>query len=351
MIYLDGSKTQRIFLDKLIELGVNASSARHVSESLIQTSLRGVDSHGIQLFPHYCSVVESGRINRDPIFSFAVGGPSVGTLDADSGFGHHSGWVGMTHAIDMAKDTGLGAVAVKNSSHFRAAAYFGLEAANRGCLGLAFTNADSLIKAHGARVAMTGTNPVCFCAPMLSEEPFCLDMATSVVSWNKIVQHRRLGVDIPSDWACDENGEAVVRPESARTLLPAGGYKGFGLSLMVDILCGVLAQGPISKELLPMYQQLDVQRRVSHFFVAIDISRFVALNNFVSRLQEIASITRSLPTLDGEIVQVPGDPEKRSFEQRSASGIPVDQAKFIELLQVAPELQSANMPQRQGTGS
>lgn len=340
--YLDGQMMGKIMRETLLAHGVCQDSAEHVSAALLQTSLRGVDSHGIQLFPHYCRAVDAGRINGNPNFSFEQTSATTSILDADHGFGHHAGVVAMDHAIAGAKQQGMAAVAVKNSTHFAAAAYFGLRAPPEGCIGIAMCNADALIKAYGAKDTFTGTNPICFTAPIEGEEPFCLDMATSLVSWNKVLNHRRTGTQIPDDWACDAEGMPVTDPNDARSLQPAGLYKGFGLSMMVDIFCALLSGCPMGKDLLPMYQHIDVRRKISHFFLAIDIERFGGAAQFALRMQEMVKRARSLRPLDPDgAVMVPGDPEKKTFVIRSANGIPVDEPKLAELIATSASFSQA----------
>jgi len=198
------------------------------------------------------------------------------------------------------------------------------------------------LKAHGSKVAFTGTNPICVTAPIDGEEPFCLDMATSLVSWNKILNHRRTGDAVPPDWACDADGAPVTNPDDARSLQPAGQYKGYGLSLVVDIFCALLSGGNISKDLLPMYQRIDVRRKISHFFMAIDVERFCPAAEFGTRMRMMVERARALAPLDPEIaVMVSGDPEKKSFVARSAAGIPVDETKLAELIAAAPRFADA----------
>src|SRR3990172_111074 len=190
MIYLDRNTLARVMSGLLREAGVSEESVAHVVNSMIQTSERGVDSHGIQLFPHYLHAARSCRINRTPHMRFSRSSASVGLLDADHAFGHHAGVAAIDKAVELAFESGVGAVSVKNSTHFGAAAYYCLRGADQDCISLAFTNADSLVKAFGAKEAFFGTNPICFTAPMADEGPFCLDMATSQVSWNKILPFR-----------------------------------------------------------------------------------------------------------------------------------------------------------------
>ena len=344
MPYFNAESLAELIRQQLLIRGVNESSANHVASSLIQTSLRGVDSHGINLFPHYCRAVEAGRINRNPRIKVLNTAVSTAVVDADHAFGHHAGAVAMDTAIGIAKDSGIGVAAVRNSTHFGAAAYFGLMATQRGCIGLAFTNADALVKASGSTESFFGTNPICFTAPLENEEPFCLDMATSLVTWNKILNFRRDGKEIPVDWACAPDGTAVIDPNLAVTLCPAGSYKGFGLGMMVDILCSVLTGGIISKDLKPMYKlPLDNSKRsISHFFMALDIERFSNIDIFRSSLQRMVDRIRALPPqYCNENVMVPGDPEKKCYSSRVLSGIPLDELKLGEFIELSTEFSEA----------
>ena len=338
----DAEALRGLMTKTLAERGVAPTSVEHVVSSLVQTSLRGVDSHGIQLFPHYCNVAKTGRINPTPNMTVEQTAPGTAIVDADHAFGHHAGAFAMDHAIACAKQVGIAVVAVRNSSHFGAAAYFALRAPDAGCLGLAFTNADALIKAENAKESFTGTNPICFTAPIDGEGPFCYDGATSLVSWNKVVNARRTGGTLGEDWACDENGLPVTDPHAARSLQPAGAHKGYGLSIVVDILCAMLSGGAISKDLLPMYKHLEVRRAISHCFMAIDVTKFSPLAAFASRMRDMAARARALTPLDaGHDVMIPGDPEKRTFVERSAKGIPIDDAKLAEFMALTPTFESA----------
>ena len=345
MLKLDAGIVAAEMAAPLHNRGVAPEAVGHVIAALTEASLRGTDSHGINLYPHYCRVVDSGRINRQPSFTVLRSKPGAAVLDADHGFGHHAGHAAMAEAMNMARQVGVGAVAVANSSHFAAAAYYGLQAARAGLIGLAFTNADALVKAYGSSERFFGTNPICFAAPMADEDPLCLDMATSLVSWNKILNSRRNGTPLKPDWAFDADGIPTGDAARAHSLAPAGAYKGFGLGMMVEVLCGLLANGPAATELMAMYEHLPERRHISHFFMAIDIGAFVDPNISRHRLSDMAAAIRALPALDpAEPVQVPGDPEKRTAAQRRVDGIPMDQAKFDEFLAVSPTFAKAVRP-------
>jgi ureidoglycolate dehydrogenase (NAD+) len=342
MVSLDSGILKKLMQEKLFEKGVNDNAVHHAVSSLIQTSLRGVDSHGINLFPHYCRAVDSGRINKKNEMVINRTAASTAIVDAKDSFGHHSGAVAMDYAIELAAETGIAAVNVTNSTHFGAAAYFALRAAEKNMLGFSFTNADALVKAFNSQKAFFGTNPICFTAPLLNEEPLCLDMATSLVSWNKINNYRRTNEAIPAHWAYDENGISTTDPHIAKSLSPAGEYKGFGLGMMVDILCAVITGGLISKDILPMYNSpIEAQRKISHFFMAIDIQKFSSPDTFKANLQSMADRIRMLPKLSEEEVMVPGDPEKKQFAERIKSGIPMDDIKFGEFMEISNSFENA----------
>ena len=325
MFRIDADRLRPLLHARLRALDVDPAGAGHVVESLLQTSLRGVDSHGIQLFPHYVRAVAAGRVAARPQPKLARTAPATARLDADHAFGHHAGALAIDAAVGIAREAGIGAVSVKDSTHFGAAAYFALRAADAGMVGFAFTNADALVKAFNAREAVFGTNPVCFTAPLRDEGPLCLDMATSLVSWNKVRNSRASGAALGADWAFDGAGRPTTDAQAAATLNPAGGYKGYGLGMMVEVLCGLLADGPVAKELLGMFSApIEARRRLSHFFVALDIGRFVPVERFRARLQGLVDSIRALPPMqDG--VMVPGDPEKRAAAERRRDGIPAGQ--------------------------
>ncbi len=321
---------RRSFDQVLAALKVDKTAAHHVIEGLVQTSLRGVDSHGIRLFPHYAKVVKAGRVNGHPNYQFHKGGNSVGRLDADHTYGHAAGAEAMKYVLDMARQTGCGAVAVFNSSHFGAAAYCGLMAADKDMIGISLTHADALTLATGGIRAFFGTNPICVTAPVEGEGPFCLDMATSIITWNKVKMHREAGLALAPGLAADSKGESTTDPHAAESVFPIGDYKGFGLGMVVDILCGLLSGMPFGREITSMYlTPLEQKRYLGQFYLALDISKFQDVKVFKSRLRKYMDEIRREPARDpAKPVMVPGDPEKKAFIRRSREGIPLSPYEF-----------------------
>lgn len=337
-------KDKRISAKKIFKLlqqlfrkvGYSRADANSLSEALVMTSLRGVDSHGIRLTPHYIAATQLGRIDNQPHFSFKSTGASTGTLDARHGHGILSGQEAMRQAIVKAKKSGVGVVAVKNSTHFGAAAIYTLAAAKANMIGLSFTNTDALVAPTGGREGFLGTNPICFAAPCAGEDPFCLDMATSTVAWNKIMVHRGLDKQLEKNWAIDKNGAITTDPHQAVALFPLGGYKGYGLGLMVEILCSLLSGMPFGPNISTMFPVDKRRRQLGHFFIAIDVKRFVPVTVFKKRLRALLISLRRVKTGKGtKSVLVAGDKEKHNFVERSKQGIPVSEMLITTLNQLA----------------
>ena len=312
-------------------VGVSRKISTLVVNGLVDTSLRGVDSHGIRLIPHYIRATQTGRIKKNPKFIFTKTAPSCGIFDADDGFGIAAGIEAMMKATMLAKKTGLGAVSVRNSSHFGAAAIYTLLAAKKNMIGFAFTNVDSLVVPYGGRKPYLGTNPISFAAPMTGEEPLCLDMATSQISWNKILVYKSKKKALDFGWAVDKNGKITTDPMKAVGLYPIGGYKGYGLALAIEILCSLLSGMPYGRKIVPMYPLTNKKRRLGHFFMAIDISRYIRLEIFKRSLRDLCDALRKKSVASNDQrVMVAGDPEKEVYKIRIKTGIPISNFDYQE---------------------
>lgn len=334
---IQASEIQRFIKNILLRENVLNSVATYVSQGLIQASLRGVDSHGIRLFPHYLCALKAGRINPKPKYKFSRTSPSTGILDADHTYGHAAGMEAVKKAIKLAQSSGSGHVAVKNSSHFGAAAFFALEIANNDMIGMCFTHADSLMLTYNSTESFLGTNPICFAVPCAGEEPFCLDMATTMFNFNKILQSRENKLPMPLGIGADVDGKETTNSKKIVKLLPIGQYKGFGLALMVEILCSILTGMPYGKNITNMYKDpLEKKRFLGHFFSAIRIDCFEEISVFKKRLHNLLTDIRNLPPRDKNVkVQVANDPEKSAFKKRSVEGIPLEQKEWDAFIEIS----------------
>lgn len=318
-------KKLKLFLENLFcAAGLNKSQAKTMAHGLLYASLRGVDSHGIRLTPHYISSLNLGRINKTPKFKFVKKSGATATLNADHGFGIVAGTLAMERAVELAKKYGVAAVGVKNSSHFGAAGIFSSLAAEHGMIGLSFTHTDALVVPFGGKSPFLGTNPICFAAPVADEQPFCLDMATTNISWNKLVMYQKQSLPLKEGWAVDNKGEIVTNSRNAVALLPMGGYKGYGLSLMVEILSSLLTGMPYGRNISRMLPSNKNKRFLGHCFIALDVAHFQPLLIFKKRMKLLLDSLRGVKPAKGvSRVLVAGDPEKIVSAERSRKGIPV----------------------------
>ncbi len=315
--------------------GAPEKIAHHVAEGLVSTSLRGVDSHGIRVIQHYLAEVESGRTNPNPDYKIIQRKPTCAILDADHTFGHAAGMEGAELAVKLAKEYGSGHVAIANSTHFGAAAYYGLYMAEQGMLGFSLTHSDSLVIPTRSKKSFLGNNPLCFTAPIEGEGPFCLDMATSQITFNEVRRLRATGGTAPMGVGADRDGHLTTDPNDICMLTPIASYKGYGMGVMIEILCSMLTGMPYGPHISKMFVDLDKKRHLAHYVSAIDISAFQELDAFKARMKTLVDELRQEPPLDENLpVLVAGDPEKRSVENRSLDGIPLaeeDYRFFVDL--------------------
>lgn len=319
----------------LRKLNVREDIIESVSKGLVWTSLRGIDSHGVRLLPHYVACVKGGRLNPDPVLAFERTGASTGKLDADHTFGHAAGAEAMSHAINLADESGVGAVSVRNSSHCGALSNFGHLAAERDMIGMIFTHATSRVQTPGSNRAFFGNNPICLVAPMLGEDPFCFDAATTTITFNAVNAAASASEELAPGLVADSEGRDTTDPNQAQQLMPIGDYKGFGLSMLVDVLCAVLSGMPSGNKVSQMFKDpLSQKRYLGQFFCALRIDSFRPSDLFKRELKELADRVRAEPVKkesSGKIL-VPGDPEKITFRERSQSGVPIPPDVWAELI-------------------
>ena len=321
-------KFHKIILNKV---GLDRETCEAVAFGLCETSLRGVDSHGIRLLPHYVRSAISGRKNPIPNYSFTRKFPTIGLLDADNTYGHAAGMKAIDYCIEIADEFGIGVVGVCNSSHSGAMASFALRAARKGYIAFAFTNADALTLSHNGKRPYFGTNPVCVAVPREEEEPYCLDMATSMISWNKLLLHKSNNEKLPEVLAADKDGQPTKDPQNAECLMPAGSYKGYGLAAMVDILCGVFTGMAFGRNIPSMYEApMDQPRHLGQFYMIIRADGCIEKTYFLRAMQQMTDEVRQEPAQKGQKVMLAGDPQKYEATIRIKEGIPLDSVTLEE---------------------
>lgn len=314
--------------------GLSAADALLVAESLVESNLRGIDSHGVARLPHYLNRIRHGSINPRPNLAFSKLGAAAGRLDADHGLGQIAMARAAEEAITLARESGAGWVAVEKSSHCGALAYYGHQIARADMVGILFTHSDSMVVPYAGKHAFCGTNPLCIIVPgEEADTTLCLDMATSVVPWNTITNAAMEDVKIPGDWAVDVEGNPTTNPKDVRAVRPFGSYKGSGLGLMIDILCSFLIGTPSGPDIAPMYGDPGRQRLLGGLVGAIDIRRFRDVPAFRTAVSALTHRWNAQPAADpAEPVLFPGQPELQTRARRLAEGIPLG-VNLVEIFQ------------------
>jgi LDH2 family malate/lactate/ureidoglycolate dehydrogenase len=337
--------------------GMSAAQAETTAEMMLETDLRGVDSHGISMLPTYDREFRAGRLNMQPVFKTVREGPSFALIDADASLGHPVSVHAMNLAVDKCRESGVAVVSVFNSHHFGAAGCYSRIAADRGVIGMvtASTRGVTMVPTFGAEPVM-GTNPLAFAAPARRNAPFELDMATTTVAAGKVKVYKLNHRPLPSGWVVDDKGQAVTEPEQAFGYVfdrpeggitplggprEVGGHKGYGLAVMVHILGGALAGASFSP-IRNRTQKPSDPHNIGHFFLAIDPRCFRDEGAFEDDLDQVIDTLHGARRADpAQPVLVAGDPERATRVERLRDGVPVPDDLMEQLRTVA---KSANVP-------
>jgi LDH2 family malate/lactate/ureidoglycolate dehydrogenase len=322
-------------------VGVPAEDAALVADTLVEADLRGVHSHGVWWLITYTQRLRHGGLNPRPDIRVVRETPAMALLDADRGMGQVGGIAAMRCAIQKARATGVGVAAVRNSNHFGAAAYYALMAVPEGQIGFAVSDAEPTMAPWGGAKAVVGNNPMAYAIPTGDDFSIVLDMAQSVVAWGKIFLAAQRGENIPPTWALNTSGEPTEDPHEAMAglLLPVGGYKGYGLALVMEILSSVLVGATFGLDMPPMADAAATQD-TGHFFLALDIDHFMPLATFKQRMANLIAEHRGVPRAPGvDRIYLPGEIEHLKRTQRLGSGIPLEDYITQALRRLGAELE------------
>lgn len=304
--------------------GLSAGDAELATQVVLYPQLCGLDSHGVGTMPLYITGLLDRTIKPRPQVKTEHRKACTLLIDADNGLGLSESKRAMDAVIALARTHGLGAAAVRNSSHFGSAGYYADLAARQGLIGLAFSNAAPAIAPTGGVTQLLGTNPIGAGAP-LSGEPMVLDMATAAVARSRIRQMLSAGQNtIPEGWALDGEGNPTTDAAAAiaGSVLPIGGAKGYGLALLVELLCSALSDGKAGFGIT--YENV-VKRPsgIGHFFLAIDPEGFAGLDAFTARADHIAETIETSRGREGVSPRLPGRRGQQVKADRLAHGVPI----------------------------
>jgi LDH2 family malate/lactate/ureidoglycolate dehydrogenase len=340
--YMDAKILENFMRDVFIGLGVTKVDAEIIADVLITSDLRGIDSHGIQRCKMYYDRIKAGIYNTQTKIDIIKDGPTTALLDGNCGMGHVIAHKAMTMAIQKAKEYGLGAIAVRNSTHFGIAGYYSLMAIKEGMIGLAVTNARPSIPPTFGVEPMLGTNPLTIGTPTDEAFPFLIDCATSIIQRGKVEAYDRINKPLPENTVIDENGEFLTDPgktlekmsEKTASLLPLGGkgedtagYKGYGYATTVELLSAALQEGIYLRNTIGIVDNDQKRLKVGHFFLAINIESFAGLDSFKKTAGNIMKDLRNSPKEpDAERIYTAGEKEYDAENERIKSGIPLNKS-------------------------
>jgi len=324
----------------LLAAGVPAHKAAIVAASLIAANLRGVDSHGIQLLTFYVDQLLAGEMDAHAEGRVVAESGSCLLFDGQNGIGQ---WIAETccdHAIRIAGQNGVALVTVRESNHFGACAWWAEKMREAGQIGIVMCNASPIVPPWQAKEGRFGTNPICMAVP----GPWLLDMATTTVAAGKVfkafINHQP---EIPAGWAFNAEGVPTTNTAEAYhgMLMPLGGYKGSGLGFLVEILCAVLSGGAMSNEVGGIRFRGKLVR-TSQMFLAIEVARYMPVEEFTARMERLVALVKSAPPAPGyNEVLVAGDPEWRTEAERLRNGIPISEGNWETLVKTAARVKVA----------
>jgi LDH2 family malate/lactate/ureidoglycolate dehydrogenase len=311
-----------------------------IADVLVEANLRGVRSHGVSRLEEYKNLIENGgwTLDSEPLIERQT--INTALIDGKNGVGIVTAQTAMKLAISMAEQNNIGFVSVKGSGHFGTAAYYSMMAVEKDMIGIVMTNASPGISPWGGTKPILGNNPWSVAAPMSEGESIVLDMANSVVARGKIRNAAKQNERIPNSWALDENGQPTEDPTAALkgSLMPIGGYKGYGLTLMIDILTGVLS-GAAYGARVGSPRDSENSQNVGQTFIAVNIEAFQPIVQFKKTVQEYVREIKDSPKAIGiKGIFVPGEIENNEKMKQLKEGITLTGQEVVTIKKVCGQL-------------
>ncbi len=340
----------------LQQMDVPEEDARITANVLVTADLRGISSHGVARLRRYVNGIRDGMMIPRPETEVVTETPTTATIDGGGGLGQPVSHRAMEQAIGKAKQYGTGFVTVRNSNHYGIAGYYSMMALEHDCIGISSTNAAVLVVPTFGRDAMLGTNPISVAAPAGDEPAFVLDMATSTVPRGKLEVYKRLEKDIPLGWATDESGEPTtdtvrvldnLKERAGGGLLPLGGagellggHKGYGLSLLVDVLCAVLSGAAYANRVYPKDEEGNpLPSAIGHFFGAWRVDAFRPVDEFKAAMDDLQRRLKETPKAEGQDrIYIHGEKEHEAAERNAREGVPLNPKVAADLQAIGEEL-------------
>ena len=328
---------KQVVIDTLTKVGVCHGDAVIILDTILFANRRGVATHGVGRLPLYVHKIAAGHYNPKNEIEVLADNVAYALLDAHNGFGQVVAYKATQMAIEKAKKYGVAVVGVRNSNNFGTAGYFGDMAAREGCAAMVYANAAPAIAPTGGNKTIFGTNPLCYAYPGDEEhDPILLDMATTIAARGKIRLAAKNGEKIPLDWAIGPDGQPTDDPNVALkgSLLPIGGYKGYGLSMFVDIFAGMLTGSHYAGEVKNL-SKMEEDSGNGHLFVVIDVDKFMSPEEKKERIAHFYEVVKACG--DEGKVFMPGEIEYIKMKN-AVETVQISSKQFEDVNAVAEEV-------------
>ncbi len=339
-----GADLQSFVEALFVRAGMSAADAAVVAASLVDADARGTHSHGVVRAPFLIARVRDGGADPRATPVLLEDGPGTALVDGQRALGPVTARFAMDRAIAKARAQGIGMVCARNSDFIGACGHYAKMALPHDMIGIAWTNGFPGMTAWGSRRHAIGNNPIAFAAPTARHGPLVLDMALSVAAGGRIRLAAKSSKRIPPDWLLDQEGHPTDDPNAlyqGGALLPLG-YKGFGLALFGELLCGALTGARMLQEIPAWHQESGVPVGNGHLHVAIDIARFVPPAAFRQRADALVDMLKAAPTIPGvEEILVPGERAWRTQQRSEREGIALADGVVDDLRKLADALDVA----------
>jgi L-2-hydroxycarboxylate dehydrogenase (NAD+) len=331
-----------LIVDALLKSGVPAGDAAKIAELMLEADLVGADAHGVFRLPQYVQRLKLGSTNARPNIKVTRSAPATALIDGDNGMGHLVVARTAETAIELARECGVAWAGCVHSNHAGAAGVYAALPLQADMIGIyaAVANANHMPLAGGAE-PLLGTNPIAVAIPAGQEPPVVLDIATSIVSYGTIKNHKLLNRPLHDDWMIDpKTGAAVTDAQKSAEalLLPMAGYKGAGLALIIGLLAGTLNGALFGRDCVDFNADPATVTNTGQFVLALDPSRFQPLDQFKAEVDRHVRELRKSKTLPGETVRLPGEQRAQRRADRSANGLALPRELLVQLDQLAGEL-------------
>lgn len=330
----------------LKEEGILEEHAIILMDNFLDCDEKGIHTHGFIRLPMYLKQMKRGNLNPHPTINYLADDPIVNLLDGEHGLGAVVSYYAMQKAIEASEKYGVGVVGVRNSSHFGAAAYYAEMASRANQIGITFTNASPGIAPTGSVKPLLGNNPWSISVPTNNSYPITMDIANSVVARGKIRVANARGESIPVEWALNKFGHPTTDPKEALdggAILPIGGYKGYGITLMIEMLTGILTGSGFGYQNAAVEE--DGKRRNGHLFIVLNIEKFMKVAEFKERVDQLVGMIKSLPKIDEDKdILLPGEIEWRRKDKLEKNTVKISEEVYAVMKELSAQYR-INMPE------